>query len=141
MPNSRENRRQKSDAHREAVNAMSTGTPEGVLKGFNALDRLGAVVVEPDREKLRERLTDAFLKTKDEGKTALIITPTNAEAGRLTVELRHALKERGQISGEEHVVRVRQATYWTDAQKRDGRIMSRAWSWNFTRPSPASGKA
>lgn len=116
-----ENRRQKSDAHRQAVDAMSMGTAEGILKGFNQLDKLGDVVVEPDRERLRERLTTAFLKTKDEGMTGLIITPTHAEAGRLTSHLREALKERGAITGEERLVPMRIATYWTEAQKRDGR--------------------
>jgi conjugative relaxase-like TrwC/TraI family protein len=117
-----ENRRQKSAAHREAVNRMATGSGKEIVKGFEQLDRMGAVVVEPDREKLRQRLADAFLETKDEGKTALIITPTNAEAGRLTAELRRALRERGRITGDEQVVPVRNATYWTEAQKRDGRL-------------------
>jgi hypothetical protein len=116
-----ENRRQKSATHREAVDAMAMGTAEGILKGFNQLDQLGDVVVEPDRERLRKKLTMAFLNTKDEGKTGLIITPTHAEAGRLTAHLRDALKARGAIMGEERIVPQRLATRWTDAQKRDGR--------------------
>ena len=117
-----ENRRQIREPHQEAIDFMSTGTAEGILKGFNQLDRLGSVVVEPDREKLRERLTAAFLQSKDEGRSGLIITPTHAEAGRLTTHLREALKGRGAIVGEEHTVPMRIATNWTEAQKRDGRL-------------------
>ena len=116
-----ENRRQHELAHREAVNSMATGTPEGIVKGFNQLDKLGAVVVEKDREKLRQKLTTAFLKAKDEGDTALIITPTHKEADYLTEHLRAALKERGQIRGDEQSIPTRRPTVWTEAEKRDVR--------------------
>jgi hypothetical protein len=94
------------------------------------------VVVEPDREKLREKLTTAFLKTKDEGMTGLIITPTHAEAGRLTVHLRDALKERGAITGEEQLVPMRTGTNWTEAQKRDGRLYEQGMVVNFHKAVP-----
>ena len=116
-----ENRRQHTLEHREAVNSMATGTPEGIGNGFNKLDRLGAVVVEKDRDKLRQKLTTAFLKAKDEGDTALIISPTHKEADYLTEHLRAELRERGAIRGDEHLVITRKATGWTDAEKRDVR--------------------
>jgi len=116
-----ENRRQESMRHREAVNSMSTGTADGILKGFNQLDAAGAVVVEPDRERLREKLTTAFLAAKDQGETALIVTPTHREADFLTEKLRTALRERGQIRGEEQTIPTRKPTQWTDAEKRDSR--------------------
>ena len=90
-----ENRRQKSAGHRAAVDAMAEGTRDGVLRGFDMLDRLGAVVVEADRDKVRRKIAAAYLKSADEGKSAVIITPTHAEAEYLTGELRSALKERG----------------------------------------------
>jgi conjugative relaxase-like TrwC/TraI family protein len=116
-----ENRRQEDKAHREAVNKIATGMREEIGKGFKELDKLGAVVVEKDRDKLRQKLTRAFLKAKDQGETALIITPTHKEAEYLTAHLREALKEQGQIRGKEQDVPVRKATVWTEAQKRDER--------------------
>jgi conjugative relaxase-like TrwC/TraI family protein len=116
-----ENRRQERPEHREAVNDMSTGTPEGIVKGFNALDRNGAVVVEKDRGKLRQKLTAAFLKAKDQGDTALIITPTHKEGDYLTTDLRDALRQRGQIRGDEQMIPTRRQMVWTEAQKRDVR--------------------
>jgi conjugative relaxase-like TrwC/TraI family protein len=136
-----ENRRQKSAGHRDAIDAMAAGTAEGILKGFNQLDKLGDVVVEPDREKLRERLTTAFLRTKDEGMTSLIITPTHAEAGRLTAHIREALKERGAISGEERLVPMRIAEKWTEAQKRDGRLYEPGMVVEFHKATPGARRS
>jgi conjugative relaxase-like TrwC/TraI family protein len=120
-PELTENRRQYDPKHREAVSSMSTDTPEGILKGFDRFDELGAVKVEKNREKLRQKLTSEFLKVKDQGATALVTTPTHKEADYMTEHLREALKGRGQIRGEEQTVTTRQATHWTTAQKRDAR--------------------
>jgi ATP-dependent exoDNAse (exonuclease V) alpha subunit len=120
-PELTENRRQYDPEHRAAVNSMATDTPEGILKGFNRFDELGAVQVEKDRENLRQKLVTQFLKVKDKGETALITTPTHKEADYLTEHLREALKERGQIRGEEQTVPTRKAIRWTTAQKRDVR--------------------
>jgi conjugative relaxase-like TrwC/TraI family protein len=116
-----ENRRQESMQHREAVNSMATGTPEGIVKGFNQLDAQGAVIVEADRERLREKLTAAFLAAKDNGDTALIVTPTHREADYLTQKIRTALRQRGQIRGAEQTIPARRPTNFTDAEKRDSR--------------------
>ncbi len=131
-----ENRRQKKHEHRDAVDAMATGTEKGVLKGFSLLDKMGAVVVEPDREVLRERLTAAYLKSADEGRTGLIITPTHAEAALLTDDLRRALKARGAIVGDERIMPVRKATGWTDAQKQDSRNYQPGMVVAFHRATP-----
>jgi conjugative relaxase-like TrwC/TraI family protein len=120
-PELTENRRQYDPKHREAVSHMSADTPEGILKGFDRFDELGAVIVEKNREKLRQKLTSEFLKVKDQGATVLVTTPTHKEADYLTEHLREALKGRGQIRGEEQIVPTRQATHWTKAQKRDVR--------------------
>jgi conjugative relaxase-like TrwC/TraI family protein len=116
-----ENRRQHNAEHREAVNSMATGTAEGIVKGFNQLDAQGAVIVEADRERLREKLTAAFLDAKDKGDTALIVTPTHREADYLTEQVRTALRKRGQIHGDEQTIPARKPTNWTDAEKRDSR--------------------
>ena len=42
-------------------------------------------------------LVTDYLRAADDGKSALIISPTHAEGERLTDELRAALKERGAI--------------------------------------------
>jgi conjugative relaxase-like TrwC/TraI family protein len=120
-PELTENRRQYDARHRAAVDRMSAGTAGGILQGFDQFDDLGAVRVEKDREKLRQKLTREFLKVKEEGDTAIIVTPTHKEADYLTKHLREALKERGQIRGEEQDVMTRRSTQWTTAQKRDVR--------------------
>jgi hypothetical protein len=102
------------------VTAISGGTKEGVRKGFNQLDKMGAII-EASGEERHKMLVADYLKAAGEGKSALIIAPTHKEGDRLTGELREALKERGQIGTVEHAVKSRRATQWTDAEKRDAR--------------------
>jgi len=130
------NRRQKNARHREAVDGMATGTEKGIREGFDMLDKMGAVVVEPDRQSLRRKLTNAYLQSADEGKSGLIITPTHAEADYLTAELRHALRERGAITGGEVSLPKLVATRWTNAQKKDTRIYEPGMMVSFHRATP-----
>jgi conjugative relaxase-like TrwC/TraI family protein len=112
-------RRQKNPQYRKAVEEISRGTAAGAKKGFDRLDRSGAVVEATGDERHKMLVAD-YLDTAREGKSALIIAPTHVEAERLTDELRHALKERGGL-GEEREFIVRRPTNWTGAQKCDAR--------------------
>jgi len=112
-------RRQKAPQYRKAVEEISRGTAAGAKKGFDRLDRLGAVI-EATGDERHKMLVGDYLDATRDGKSALIIAPTRAEGERLTEELRHALKERGGL-GEEREFIVRRPTNWTDAQKRDSR--------------------
>lgn len=111
--------RQKSPAYRKAVEEISRGTAVGARKGFDRLDKMGAVVeaVADDRHRM---LVADYLEAVGDGKSALIIAPTHAEGDRLTGELRSSLRERG-VLGEEREFVMRKPTNWTDAQKQDGR--------------------
>lgn len=112
-------RRQKSPQYRKAVEDISRGTAAGAKKGFDRLDRMGAVIEATGDERHKMLVVDYLDATRD-GRSALIIAPTRAEGERLTDELRHALKERGGL-GEEREFTIRRPTNWTDAQKRDAR--------------------
>jgi conjugative relaxase-like TrwC/TraI family protein len=112
-------RRQKNPQYRKAVEEISRGTAAGAKKGFDRLDRMGAVVEATGDERHKMLVADYLDATRD-GKSALIIAPTRAEGEHLTDELRHALEERGGL-GEEREFIVRRPTNWTDAQRRDWR--------------------
>jgi hypothetical protein len=112
-------RRQKTPQYRKAVEEISRGTAVGAKKGFDRLDRMGAVIEATGDERHKMLVAD-YLDATRAGKSALIIAPTRAEGEHLTEELRHALKERGGL-GEEREFIVRRPTNWTDAQKRDAR--------------------
>jgi conjugative relaxase-like TrwC/TraI family protein len=111
--------RQKDPEYKKAIQDISKGTASGAQKGFDRLDKMGAII-EADSEERHQMLVTDYLKAVDDGKTALIIAPTHAEGERLTIELRDRLKARDVI-GEERGFMVRKSTGWTTAQKGDGR--------------------
>jgi hypothetical protein len=115
----KEIRRQKDPAYRKAVAAIAQGSGKAAQRGFDALDRMGAIVEATGEERHRMLVAD-YLKAVDDGKSALIVAPVRAEGERLSGEVREALKERG-VLGAEKSFKVRKATGWTEAQKGDSR--------------------
>lgn len=112
-------RRQKDPQYKKAVEEISKGTAKAAEKGFDRLDSMGAIVEAsgPERHSL---LVADYLGAVNDRKSALIIAPTHREGEKLTGELRRALKDRGTL-GEERTFIVRDATDWTEAQRRDVR--------------------
>lgn len=116
-----ENRRQRDGEYREAVDLIGSGDGDKAMKGMKALDKKGWIVEMKDAGKRQDFLVRQFLKASDEGASALIVGTTNKEGEEITARLRHELKERGKISGEERQFARRLAIGWTDAQKADSR--------------------
>ena len=77
----------------------------------------------PDAERY-QALAEAYLaaivekKTGGELKSALVVSPTHAEAARITHTIRAALKDQGKL-GEERSIRAWVPAHLTDAQKTD----------------------
>ncbi len=112
------NRRQKNAAYKMAVDSIAKGTPAGVLQGFDALDKSGAIIeAASDRH---ERLVADYVGEARGGGSALIVCPTHAEGERLTDSLRAALKADGRLV-DERAFMARHSTNWTEAEKRDPR--------------------
>lgn len=116
-----ENRRQRDDKYREAVDLIGSGDAEKAMKGMKTLDKKGWVVEIKDADKRQDFLVGQFLKASDEGASALIVGTTNKEGDEITARLREELKARGKITGEERQFASRHSTAWTDAQKADSR--------------------
>jgi ATP-dependent exoDNAse (exonuclease V) alpha subunit len=112
-------RRQTEKGYKKAVEAIARGSGKAAQKGFDALDAMGCVV-EASGEERHKLLVADYVKSLDDKKTGLIIAPTHAEGGRLTGEVREALKERGDL-GRERGFLTRRSTGWTQAQKGDAR--------------------
>jgi conjugative relaxase-like TrwC/TraI family protein len=111
--------RQRMPGYKKAVEAISKGSGKEAQKGFDALDKMGWVV-EAHGDERHQKLVIDYLKSHDEGKSALIIAPTHSESNKLTDELRGALKRRGALGDEREFV-TRRSTGWSDAQKGDSR--------------------
>jgi conjugative relaxase-like TrwC/TraI family protein len=116
-----QNRRQRDEAFREAVDLIGSGDAKKAQRGMKTLDKKGWIVEMKDAGKRQDFLVGQFLQAKDEGATALIVGTTNREGAEITARLREELKSRGRILGDERQFPSRLATVWTDAQKADSR--------------------
>ena len=111
--------RQQGD-YKKAAKALSEGKTEAA---FEELDKLGWIREVGDEQRYQV-LADAYLAAAAEKKaggghkSALVVSPTHAEAGSITAAIRAGLKSGGRISGEQ-VLTTWVPTHLTDAQKRD----------------------
>ncbi len=111
--------RQKGD-YKKAAQALSEGRTG---QAFEELDKFGWIkqVADADRN---QQLAAAYLsaagETRKDGKpkSALVVSPTHAEAARITLAIRAGLKTQGKLD-DERMVQVWTPTHLTDAQKAD----------------------
>jgi conjugative relaxase-like TrwC/TraI family protein len=113
-------RRQKKSDYRKAVEAISTGTAKGAEKGFEMLDKMGAIVEASGQER-RRMLVNDYMDAVGDGETALVIAPTHAEGMDITADIRDELKQSNKLGGHECFFKARRNTHWTGAQKGDAR--------------------
>ena len=116
----KEIRRQKGSDYRKAVEAISNGTAKGAGKGFEMLDKMGAIV-EASGERRHQMLVADYVDATGDGESALVIAPTHAEGMALTEDIRSALKTTGRLGGHECVFMARRNTHWTKAERGDAR--------------------
>ena len=111
--------RQSGD-YRKAAIALSEGRTDD---GFLELDKLGWIREVPDAERYKQ-MAVAYLeavqeKNRDgEYKSALVVSPTHAEAGRITGAIRLKLHEEGQLA-DEHVMATWMPAQLTEPEKAD----------------------
>jgi conjugative relaxase-like TrwC/TraI family protein len=111
--------RQQGD-YKKAAEALSEGRTE---EAFAELDKLGWIKQVPDAER-NNQLADAYLvaaaEKKPDGrpKSALVVSPTHAEADRITDAIRTGLKAQGKL-GDERIIKGWVPIHLTDAQKAD----------------------
>lgn len=111
--------RQKGD-YKKAAQALSEGRTE---EAFEELDKLGWIKQVPDGDRYKQ-LAAAYLgavaekKRGGQAKSAIVVSPTHAEADRITEAIRAGLKAEGKL-GKERIVNAWVATHLTDAQKAD----------------------
>lgn len=110
-------RRQKNIDYREAVGMLADGK---VKDAFGKLDAMGAIVTLK-REQANEQLVSDYMSALKQGKTALVISPTNEHRKELTEGIRKALRKEGRIGKKEIEVKQLVNRYLSDAEKQDAR--------------------
>ncbi|MEQ8470036.1 MAG: MobF family relaxase [Marinoscillum sp.] len=106
--------RQKPELFRKAIKAMSEGNS---LKGYQALDKIGAVKEIPELDQRLSQMCDEFVKSKSQGRSALMVSPTNYETDLINILVREKLKKKGMIKGKEHVFETLKNLSFTEVQK------------------------
>jgi conjugative relaxase-like TrwC/TraI family protein len=101
--------------YKEAVHALSEGH---AVQGFNRLDELGWVKESPGPERYRQLAAD-YVAAVAEGKKVLVVSPTHAEGGRITSEIRHELQAAGLVGRDERTFRMLANAGLTEAERGD----------------------
>ncbi len=111
--------RQSGD-YKKVAQALSEGR---IGPAFEQLDKLGWIKQADDAERYQQ-LASAYLAATNERnkhgqpKTALVVSPTHAEAAKVTAAIRTAMKAEGELT-QERVVTTYVPAHLTDAQKQD----------------------
>jgi conjugative relaxase-like TrwC/TraI family protein len=123
-------RRQVNAAYREAVTAISEGDTRAndgrsrLEHGIESLHKLGAIVEVEGDARYRHIAADYVASISDinqrgEHKTALVVSPTHAEAAKVTDAIRAGLHSAGKVGGEEQEVLSLRPLGLTEAQRSD----------------------
>ena len=108
-------RRQKPAAFRQVVKLAAAKQTD---KAFGRLVELGAVTESPTEDgQLYQRAAYAYLSAVNQGRSALLVSPTWAEIEAVTEKVRDALKSEGIVSKDEHTLSVFDSLSWTAAQR------------------------
>lgn len=111
--------RQQGD-YKKAAKALSEGRTD---EAFEELDKLGWIRQVDDADRYKQ-LAAAYLAAVEEkkkggkAKSALVVSPTHAEAAWITAAIRSGLKEKGKLDGE-RIVKAWVPAHLTDAEKAD----------------------
>lgn len=109
--------RQKKSQYKQAVKEISEGH---IRNGFAHLDEMGAIE-ECSSSEMNEKLVDEYLATRRSKKSAIVVTPTRENMGRINNVIRQGLREEGLIGKQEKTFTVYRNHYLTEAQKKDAR--------------------
>ena len=110
--------RQKIDYYRQAVDHISSGN---IKSGFNILDQ-NDHIKEQKPENIKKDLVQEYLRTKKQGKSALVISPTRNQVKALNRDIRENLRDKKYIGKRERSFTVYENLNLTDAQKADVRF-------------------
>jgi AAA domain len=102
---------------KEAMEAIRDGH---VLQGHDLLKQLGFVHELP-LEKLTQKAAELYLQWSAKGEHVPVISPTHLQAGEIAANIRQGLRERGELTGEDHLVRRLVNLNWSPAQVEDAK--------------------
>jgi ATP-dependent exoDNAse (exonuclease V) alpha subunit len=112
-------RRQLRSDYLHVVELAANKKPEAA---FEQLKEMKAVTEAPSigsNASLYQEAAAAYLESVNNGKSALLVSPTWNEIEAVTEQVRHTLKAQARLGRDEHSVTVLDSLAWTDAQKKN----------------------
>lgn len=124
--------RQKNEAYRQAVEDLAKGDRKSA---FTRLDGMGSIQ-EIDPLQPNAALVEDYVATVQQGRSALVISPTHQQSEAVTEAIREKLKASG-LLGKKEIVAPRLAnTNLTEAQKSDWRNFQAGQIVQFNQNGP-----
>jgi conjugative relaxase-like TrwC/TraI family protein len=102
----------------ELKETVALAAQQQTKAAFQRLQSAGEVIEHSDPATLYRKAADAYCQATEQGKTALLVSPTWAEIEALTEAVRAKRREERQLAAKEEKVPVFDSLGWTDAQKR-----------------------
>ncbi len=130
--------RQKPEQYRSAIEDLANGK---TLKGFQKLDKQGAVKEIVEHDERLDRLAEDYIKTLEQKQSSLIVSPTHLEGDKINEIVREKLKEKRIIRGEEKSFETLKDLSLTDAQKKDALTYQKGQVIRYAKNSKGGFKA
>jgi conjugative relaxase-like TrwC/TraI family protein len=106
--------RQQDRGYLEAAKLLSDGK---TLEGIDVLQAKGWVHEIADPAERYQKIANEYLESIDQKKTVLVVSPTHAEAGRITDAIRSKLRQSGRLGEEERSFSRLVASGTTEAER------------------------
>ena len=110
--------RQRDPAFRKAVSLLAD---KKAYTAFHEFDRLGAIKQVSDAKQLLHLAADDYVKTTQQQKSCLVISPVWSDIHRFTDTVRPKLKAIGLLGSEDRVINTFQSYQWTQADRQHAR--------------------
>ncbi|AEW02348.1 conjugal transfer protein [Niastella koreensis] len=124
--------RQRHDGYRKAVEDIAVGN---ITSAFERLEEFNAIT-EIEADQLNGQLVNEYMQAINQGKTALVVSPTHQQGEAVTAELRNALRANGTIGQHDIPVTRYINLNYTDAEKADGRMYQPGFAVQFNQNMP-----
>ena len=108
--------RQKNIEYRDAVKNLSDGK---IARGFEQLDKMGAIKEVVDMDSLQQSVAAEYLESVQNKENVLVVATTHAQGQAVTQTIREGLKEKGLMKGKDQTFTIQKNTSYTEAQKQD----------------------
>jgi len=108
--------RQKNEQLRSAVESLAKNK---TLEGFKKLEKMGAVKEVPEFEDRVKAIAEDYFKSVKARRSAIVISPTHAEADQVNAAIRDKLMAQKIIKGKERELTHYRALSFTEDQKKD----------------------